>query len=239
LRLLRCGAIDAAICGGSEACVLPITIAGFTQMGALSKRATPPESASRPFEAARDGMVIAEGAATLVLEREDTARRRDAPMLAEVMGYGASVDTFHATQPAPDGRGAISSMREALLAARLNADEIDYINAHGTGTRANDLAETLAIKSLFGQHAYTVPVSSTKSMTGHMLGAAGAFEAVVAIQSIHHSMIAPTINLDVADPACDLDFVPHHARERRVRRALSNSFGFGGQNASLVFGALY
>jgi 3-oxoacyl-[acyl-carrier-protein] synthase II len=237
-RLVRLGAVDAMVCGGSEACVTPVAIAGFARMGALSKRNDAPEQASRPFAVDRDGFVMAEGAGMFVLEREDYARKRGARIFGRVCGYGASADAFHATQPSPDGRGAIGAMRGALESAGITPEQVDYINAHGTGTRYNDIVETAAIKSVFGSRALELPVSSTKSMTGHMLGGAGGFEAAVSILAILHSAIPPTINLDTPDPACDLDFVPLRGREQRLRYVLSNSFGFGGQNATLLLGAM-
>jgi 3-oxoacyl-[acyl-carrier-protein] synthase II len=207
-------------------------------MGALSKYNTQPQRASRPFAADRDGFVLAEGAGMVVLEREDLARKRGAPLLARLCGYGASADAFHTTQPHPEGRGAVASIQAALRGAALLPEQIDYINAHGTGTRQNDAVETLAIKQALGSRALTVPVSSTKSMTGHMLGGAGAFEAVVSVLAILRSAVPPTINLEQPDPACDLDYVPLQGRESRLRYVLSNSFGFGGQNVSLVFGSM-
>lgn len=238
LRLIESGVVDAAICGGAEACVLPITIAAFARMGALSRRNDAPKRASRPFDLDRDGFVLAEGGGILVLERADAARRRDASALCKLLGYGASADAHHPTQPAHDGRGAMKAMRDALSSAGMTVDQVDYINAHGTGTRYNDVVEAAAIRRLFQGHERRVLVSSTKSMTGHMLGGAGAFESVTCVLSIINGCVPPTINLDSPDPECDLDFVPHRGRSARVRSALSNSFGFGGQNASLLFGAL-
>jgi 3-oxoacyl-[acyl-carrier-protein] synthase II len=228
---------QAMLAGGSEAAIIPIAVAGFSSMRALSTKNSDPKKASRPFDAQRNGFVMGEGAAVLVLESLEFAQRRGAPILAEVVGYGATADAYHLTAPDEDGENIERAMRLALHQAHLKPQDIDYINAHGTSTRLNDATETRAIKSLFGKYAYKVPISSTKSMLGHMIGAAGAIEAVVSVLTIQHGIIPPTINLDVPDPECDLDYVPNVARQRKVRTVMSNSFGFSGHNASLVFAA--
>jgi 3-oxoacyl-[acyl-carrier-protein] synthase II len=224
--------------GGAEAPVVPIGIATFNSMHALSTRNDEAEKASRPFDATRDGFVIGEGAGMLLLEDLDHARSRGARIYAEVVGYGATADASHVTAPPDGGIGAVKAMRMALKDANLEPTDIDYINAHGTSTQLNDRAETQAIKAAFGERAYRVPISSTKSMTGHLLGAAGAIEAIVCILTIRDSTIPPTINLNHPDPDCDLDFVPNYARKSDVRSALSNSLGFGGHNATLIVRAL-
>ena len=234
-RYLRDGTVDVMVAGGSEAALTPLSVSAFARMGALSRRNDEPERASRPFDANRDGFVFGEGAAVLIMERREVAEARGAPILASISGYGASSDAFHVTQPDPEGKGAALAMRAALADAQANADELDYINAHGTSTNYNDRIETVAIKSVLGNEAKRIPVSSTKSHTGHMLGAAGAVEAAVCVLAIHRGVIPPTINLEEPDPECDLDYVPEGPREMDVRIALSNSFGFGGQNACLVF----
>ena len=234
-RYLRDGTVDVMVAGGSEAALTPLSVSAFARMGALSRRNDEPERASRPFDANRDGFVFGEGAAVLIMERREVAEARGAPILASISGYGASSDAFHVTQPDPEGKGAALAMRAALADAQANADELDYINAHGTSTPYNDRIETVAIKSVLGNEAKRIPVSSTKSHTGHMLGAAGAVEAAVCVLAIHRGVIPPTINLEEPDPECDLDYVPEGPREMDVRIALSNSFGFGGQNACLVF----
>ncbi len=231
---IRLGRADAVITGGSEAAVTPVGIAGFAAMKALSTRNHQPERASRPFDLDRDGFVLGEAAATLVLEEREFALRRGAPVLAELAGYGATADAYHITQPHPSGDGAVRAMQAAIADAGLSAADIDYVNAHGTSTPPNDRVETHALKRVFGP---TVPlVSSTKSMTGHTLGAAGALESVFCILAIQTSVVPPTINLDTPDPACDLDYVANKARLADVRYAMTNSLGFGGHNASLVFG---
>jgi len=234
MRKIERGDADVIFAGGSEATVTPLGVAGFAAMKALSKRNDDPERASRPFDASRDGFVVAEGAGVLVLESLEHARGRRARIYAELAGYGQSSDAHHITQPEPNGRGAIRSMTAALNDAGLDSDAIKYINAHGTSTSAGDAAETKAILKVFGEHAHRLWVSSTKSMTGHMLGAAGAVEAAVCALAIHHGQVPPTINLDTVDPACTLDYVPHTSRAGSVDVALSNSFGFGGTNVSLV-----
>jgi 3-oxoacyl-[acyl-carrier-protein] synthase II len=209
-------------------------IGGFAAMRALSTRNDEPQRASRPWDRDRDGFVVGEGAGILVLEELEFARRRGARILAEVVGYGMSADAYHITQPAPDGAGAVRAMQAALQDAGVSPAEISYVNAHGTSTGPNDRNETAALKSAFGEAAYQVPVSSTKSMTGHLLGAAGALEAMFCVQAIRDGWIPPTVNLDNPDPDCDLDYVPHVKREHHVDLALSNSFGFGGHNATLI-----
>ena len=234
-EVIRQGRADVMLTGGTEAGISPLGLAGFCVMKALSTRNEEPEKASRPFDAQRDGFVPAEGAAILVLESEEHALRRGARVLAEVAGYGVTSDAFHLVQPDEMGEGAALAMRAALADAGVTHEEVDYINAHGTSTPLNDAIETLAIKRVFGEKAYRTPISATKSMIGHGLGAAGAMEAVACIQSILTGTIHPTINLEFPDPACDLDYVPWVARRQEVRVVLSNSFGFGGQNACVVF----
>ena len=234
-RLIRYGDADVMIVGGSEAPIIPTAVAGFSSMKALSTRNDEPEKASRPFDRDRDGFVMGEGAAVLVLEEYEHAMRRGAKIYAELVGYGATADAYHITAPCVDGEGAIKCMLRALKDARLSPDEVDYINAHGTSTKLNDAVETLAIKKVFGERAYKIPVSSTKSMIGHLLGAAGAIEAVATIMTIHTGIIHPTINYENPDPECDLDYVPNEARKKEVNVAISNSFGFGGHNVCLVF----
>jgi 3-oxoacyl-[acyl-carrier-protein] synthase II len=233
-EIIRRGDAQVMIAGGAEAPLTPISIAGFNAAGALSVRNDAPQKASRPFDAQRDGFVMGEGAAVLVLESLDHALKRNANILAELAAYGATSDAFHITQPAQDGEGGAKAMLMALRKAGLTPKDIDYINAHGTSTSMNDKCETMAIKAVFGEDAYRVPVSSTKSMMGHMIGAAGAIEAVVCILAIQHGVIPPTTNLENADPECDLDYVPNVARQQRVRAAMSNSFGFGGHNSVLI-----
>ncbi len=232
---IRRGMADVVITGGCEAPILSMSVAAFSAARALSTRNDEPERASRPFDAQRDGFVVGEGGIILVLESLDHALRRDVPILAEVVGYGATADAFHITAPAPEGEGAARSMKMALDRAGLKPSDVDYINAHGTSTPLNDIAETQSIKAVFGEHAYKVPISSTKSMVGHLLGAAGAIEAVATIQAIVSGVIHPTVNYEYPDPECDLDYVPNQAREAHVGVALSNSLGFGGHNVTLVF----
>jgi len=231
---IRLGRADAMVCGGSEAAVTPVGIAGFAAMKALSTRNHEPERASRPFDMDRDGFVLGEAAATLVLEEREFALRRGAPVLAELAGYGATADAYHITQPHPTGDGAVRAMQAAIADAGISPGDIGYVNAHGTSTPPNDRVETLALKRVFGDRMPLV--SSTKSMTGHTLGAAGALESVFSILAMQHSLVPPTINLDHPDPACDLDYVPNRARSAEIRYAMTNSLGFGGHNASLVFG---
>jgi 3-oxoacyl-[acyl-carrier-protein] synthase II len=234
-RLIRYGDADVIIVGGSEAPITPTAVAGFSSMKALSTRNDEPEKASRPFDRDRDGFVMGEGAAVLVLEEYEHAMRRGAKIYAELVGYGATADAYHITAPCVDGEGAVKCMLRALEDAKLSPDEVDYINAHGTSTKLNDAVETLAIKNVFGERAYKIPVSSTKSMIGHLLGAAGAIEAVATIMTIHTGIIHPTINYENPDPECDLDYVPNEARKKEVNVAISNSFGFGGHNVCLAF----
>ncbi len=235
-ELIRSGRADVVITGGTEAGISPIGLAGFCAMRALSTRNDEPQKASSPFDLHRDGFVPAEGSAILVLERLDRARARGAPLLAEVLGFGASSDAFDLVQPDEMGEGAARCMRWTLRDAGLQPADVDYINAHGTSTQLNDASETMAIKRAFGETAYSIPISSTKSMIGHGLGASGALEAVAAIQAIRTGTIHPTINYETVDPACDLDYVPQTARRAEVRTVLSNSFGFGGQNACILLG---
>jgi 3-oxoacyl-[acyl-carrier-protein] synthase II len=233
-NLLRVGAIDVVLAGASEATINPLGIAAFDRLGALSRRNQDYSMTPQPFDKNRDGLVIGEGAAVLVLERESHARQRGASILAELAGYAATADAYHITAPSEDGAGGAAATRLALEEAQVNPDEVDYINAHGTATDLNDASETRAIKAAFGDLAYNIPVSSTKSMTGHMMGATGALEAIVCVQAIRESLLPPTLHYETPDPDCDLDYVPNHARQVRVRVALSNAFGFGGHNAVLV-----
>ena len=233
--LLRRGGADVAIAGGSEAAISPIGIAGFNACKALSKRNDEPQRASRPFDAERDGFVLGEGAGVLVLETLDNATDRGASPIAEMVGYGATADAHHITQPAPGGEGGARAMSLALKDAGVKPDEVDYINAHGTSTPLNDRAETMAMKSVFDEDIYKIPISSTKSMTGHLLGAGGSLEAAITVMAITDRAVPPTINLEFPDPDCDLDYTPHMPKRGRIRTAMTNSFGFGGHNASLVF----
>lgn len=234
-ELIKRDAADVMFAGGSEAVITPLTIGGFCAMKALSTRNDAPQRASRPFDKGRDGFVMGEGAGVLVLEELEHARRRGAKIYGELVGYGMSADAYHVTAPEPEGIGAISSMRLALEDAGLAPEDVDYINAHGTSTPVGDVAETKAIKKVFGDQAYRLAVSSVKSMTGHLLGAAGGVESLATVLSIYHGLIPPTINYDEPDHECDLDYVPNNARQAEVRAALTNSFGFGGTNATLVF----
>ena len=234
-RLIQKGDIDVAIAGGSEAAITPLGVAGFASMKALSTRNDEPQKASRPFDRDRDGFVMGEGAGILVLEEYERAKARGAKIYAELVGYGATDDAFHITSPHECGEGAYECMKLALEDAGIKPEEVDYINAHGTSTPLNDKIETLAIKQLFGEHAYKLKISSNKSMIGHLLGAAAAVEAVATVKTIEEGIIPPTINLENPDPECDLDYVPNKAVEYPVRVALSNAFGFGGTNATLVF----
>ena len=232
---LRRGEMDTVLAGGAEAAICPIGMAGFNACRALSKRNDEPQKASRPFDAKRDGFVLGEGAAVLVLEGLETALKRGATPIAEMVGYGSTADAHHITQPAPDGEGAARAMRLSLQQAGVTPEELDYINAHGTSTPLNDKYETIAMRSVLDEEAYRIPISSTKSMTGHLLGAGGAMEAAICVMAIANWAIPPTTNLEFPDPDCDLDYTPHLPRRGRVRVAMSNSFGFGGHNASLVF----
>ncbi len=234
-RMVALGDADVMIAGGTEAAITPTSMAGFAAAKALSRRNDQPARASRPWDVERDGFVMGEGAGILVLESEEHAKRRGARIYAELAGYGVSGDAHHMTQPAPGGEGAARCMANALRNAQMNPDDIGYVNAHGTSTPLGDLAETMALKAVFGPHANSLMVSSTKSMIGHLLGAAGGVEAVATVKTLFHEIVPPTINLDTQDPECDLDYVPHTAREREVHAAVSNSFGFGGTNGTLVF----
>ncbi|BAE84446.1 beta-ketoacyl-ACP synthase II [Desulfitobacterium hafniense] len=234
MRLIEHGYADVVLCGGTEAPIVPLAFAGFCAMKAMSTEKENPREACRPFDARRSGFVMGEGAGILVLESLEHAQKRQARIYAELSGYGSTCDAYHITSPAPGGAGAIQSMQMALAGAKMRPEEVDYINAHGTGTNANDSAETAAIKALFGEAAQKVAISSTKSMTGHLLGAAGAIEAIACALTIKNSMIPPTINYGEPDPECDLDYVPNEARQKEVQVALSNTFGFGGHNATIV-----
>ncbi len=238
MHTIKRGDADAMIAGATDTVVMPITLAGFINMKGLANDNEHPEKASRPFDRDRTGFVISEAGVILILEELEHARRRDAHIYAELVGYGATDDAFHMFAQAEDGEGAARAMSRALASARLRPDEIDYINAHGTGTPLNDRVETLAIKRVFGSDAYRVAVSSTKSMTGHMMGASGALEGAICALVIERGIIPPTINLETPDPDCNLDYVPHVAREQRVRTALSNSIGLGGHNATIVLQAV-
>ena len=234
-RLIRLGEQDAMIAGGAEAALTPLGLGGFIAMKAVSSQNDPPEKASRPFDRNRDGFVMSEGAGVLVLEELEQARSRGAKIYAELIGYGANSDAYHITAPSPEGEGAVRCIRLALRSGGIDPLEVDYVNAHGTSTPYNDATETLAIKRVFGEHAARMAVSSTKSMTGHLLGAAGGVEAVYSALALHHQCLPPTINYEEPDPECDLDYVPNVPRRAPVRVALSNSFGFGGTNVCLAF----
>ena len=234
-RIIQYGDADAMICGGAEACITPMGIGGFAAMRALSTRNDAPERASRPWDKERDGFVVGEGAGILVLEELQSARRRGARILAEMVGYGMSADAFHVTAPPDNGDGAYRVMRNTMRDAGIEPHQVDYVNAHGTSTEVGDRAETAAIKRAFGDHAYRVAVSSTKSMTGHLLGGAGGVEAGITVMAIRDQVAPPTINYENPDPLCDLDYVPNQARPMKIEYALSNSFGFGGTNGSLMF----
>jgi len=234
-RIIQHGDADVMICGGAEAVISPMGVGGFAAMRALSTRNDEPERASRPWDKARDGFVVGEGAGILILEELETAKRRGARIMAEMVGYGMSADAYHVTAPPENGDGAYRVMRNALRDAGLEPAQIDYINAHGTSTELGDRIETIAIKRCFGDHAYKVAVSSTKSMTGHLLGGAGGLEAGITVMAIRDQVAPPTTNYETPDPECDLDYVPNHARPMRIEHALSNSFGFGGTNGALIF----
>ena len=234
-KIIERGAADMMICGGTEATITPMGIGGFASMKALSTRNDDPAHASRPFDSGRDGFVVGEGAGILILESLEHAQKRGAPILAEIVGYGMSGDAYHITQPASDGDGAYRVMKAAIKDAKLTPQDIGYVNAHGTSTPLGDVIETRALKRVFGDNARNVPVSSTKSMTGHLLGGAGGLEAGISVLALRDQILPPTINLDTPDPQCDLDYVPNHARKASVEYALSNSFGFGGTNAALIF----
>jgi 3-oxoacyl-[acyl-carrier-protein] synthase II len=233
--IIRRGQADAMIAGGAEAGIVEVGMASFCNMRALSRRNDAPQQASRPFDAERDGFVLAEGAGILVLEELEHARRRNAPILAEIVGYGQTADAHHMTEPAPGGEGAARAMAMALANAGLRPDEIQYINAHATSTQAGDGRETDAIKSVFGEYAYKLAVSSTKSMTGHLVGAAGGLESIICIKALCEGFLPPTINLEHADPECDLDYVPNEGRTTALHAVMNNGYGFGGHNVSLVF----
>ncbi|MBN1139268.1 MAG: beta-ketoacyl-ACP synthase II [Anaerolineae bacterium] len=235
--IIQCGAADAMVCGSAEASIVELGIGGFCAMRAMSTHNDDPAGACRPFDLHRDGFVMGEGAGALVLESLEHAQRRGARIYAELTGYGATADAYHLVAPEPDGRGAAEAMRLTLESAQLAPDEIDYINAHGTGTDLNDKIETIAIKTTFGDAAYRIPISSTKPITGHVLGGAGAIEAVISVLALVHNLIPPTINLTTPDPECDLDYVPLVARPAALRAVMSNGFGFGGHNACIVFQA--
>ncbi|WP_411346402.1 beta-ketoacyl-ACP synthase II [Paenibacillus sp. WLX1005] len=237
LRLIRSGDADVVIAGGAEAAINEVALAGFSNATALSERNDNPAGASRPFDAERDGFVMAEGAGIVVLESLRHAQARQAHIYAEVIGYGASSDAYHMVATHPEGRGAVQAMRQALKNAGITPDEVDVISAHATSTSVGDISETKAIKELFGERAYTIPVTANKSITGHMLGAAGGAEAIALVQTLRHGLIPPTINLEHRDEACDLDYVPNTARHADVKIGLSNSFGFGGHNAVIVLKA--
>jgi 3-oxoacyl-[acyl-carrier-protein] synthase II len=235
-KMVQRGAADVILTGGSEACLVPLTVAGFNVMGALSTRNEAPESASRPFDRDRDGFVPSEGAAVLIFEELEHALARGAHVYGEFLGYGASADAYHVSAPAENGAGAVLAMLAALADAGLKPDEIDYVNAHGTSTPLNDKSETAAIKTVFGEHAYRLPVSSTKSLHGHLMGAGGALEALISVKAMTAGLLPATINYETADPECDLDYVPNQPRRAEIRRFMSNSFGFGGHNATVIIG---
>jgi 3-oxoacyl-[acyl-carrier-protein] synthase II len=233
-KIIQRGDADIMVTGGTEACITALSVAGFSSMKALSTRNDEPDKASRPFDKDRDGFVMGEGAGILILEEKEHAIRRGAEIYAEVVGYGMSADAYHITAPAPEGEGAARAIENAIADANIEAKDIDYINAHGTSTLYNDEFETRAIKNIFGDHAYQLAVSSTKSMTGHLLGAAGGIEAIACIMALTKDFIPPTINYTTPDPTCDLDYVPNEGRSKKVRYALSNSLGFGGHNATII-----
>ena len=235
LKTLRLGEADVMVAGGAEATITALSYAGFCSMKAMSTNNDDPQGASRPFDAAREGFVMGEGAGVIVMETLEHAKKRGANILAEIVGYGASCDANHITAPHPEGLGLKSAMARALKSGHINPEEIEYINAHGTSTPYNDKFETKAVKNMFGDHAHKLMMSSTKSMTGHLLGAAGGVETVACVKMLQTGKIAPTINYTTPDPDCDLDYVPNEARDAKISVAMSNSLGFGGQNASLVF----
>ena len=237
-EMIRRDEADIVIAGGSEAPICPIALAGFNSLRALSRHNDDPKKASRPFDRERDGFVLGEGAAILILESHESMEKRGSRPLTEVVGYGATSDAYHITEPSPEGQSAAKAIKLAIQRAGIKPEEIDYINAHGTSTPLNDKQETRAIKAALGEEAYRVPISSTKSMTGHLLGAGGALEAVACVMASQHGTIPPTINLEHADPDCDLDYTPCKARPHRVRTAMSNSFGFGGHNSVLIFSSV-
>jgi len=234
LMMLRSGMIDAAIAGAAEATICSVGVAAFDRVGAMSRRNSDYSMTPQPFDKNRDGLVMGEGAAVLVLERESFAKARGARILAELAGYGATADAFHVTAPHEEGVGGAAAIRMAVESAGANLDEVGYINAHGTGTPLNDKSETRAVKAAFGEHAYNIPISSTKSMTGHMMGATGALEAIFCVQAVREGILPPTIHYETPDPDCDLDYIPNKAREKKITLAISNAFGFGGHNAVLA-----
>jgi 3-oxoacyl-[acyl-carrier-protein] synthase II len=234
-EIIKGGGAKVIIAGGAEAPLMPIIQAAFNSCRALSTKNNGVDSACRPFDAERDGFVLGEGAAVMVLEEANYALERGAPILGEIIGYGATSDAFHLTQPSPDGEGAARALRLAMKRAHVTPDEVDYINAHGTATLLNDRAETQAMKSVFGEHAYRIPISGSKSQTGHLLGASGSLEAIICVLALNHGVVPPTINLTHPDPKCDLDYVPNKARRVKIKTAVSNSFGFGGHNSTLIF----
>jgi 3-oxoacyl-[acyl-carrier-protein] synthase II len=236
MAMIKRGAADVVISGGAEAGLVKLVIAGFSNMGALSQRNDDPQAASRPFDRDRDGFVAGEGATVLILESEEHALARGAKIYGEILGYGASADAYHITAPLTNGEGAILAMQQALGEAGIMPGDVNYINAHGTSTELNDRSETQAIKEVYSEAAYNIPISSTKSMTGHLMGAAGALEALACVKAIQTGCIPPTINYETPDPELDLDYVPNHAREADIQYVMSNSFGFGGHNASIVLG---
>jgi 3-oxoacyl-[acyl-carrier-protein] synthase II len=233
-EMIRVGEADVMLAGGSHSMITPLGISGFNRLTALSQRNDSPTTASRPFDLTRDGFVIGEGAGLIVLEELESAKGRGANIIAELTGYGSTADAYRMTDPHPEGKGAIRAMKDALLDANVNPTDIGYINAHGTSTQANDSAETKAIKAVFGEHAWKVPISSSKSMLGHLIAAAGVVELVITAMALRKGVVPPTSNYQTPDPECDLDYVPNRARQVRFKHALSNSFGFGGQNISLV-----
>ena len=232
--MLKAGMIDAAVAGAAEMTICSVGVAAFDRVGAMSRRGNDYSKAPQPFDKNRDGLVMGEGAAVLILERESHARKRGANILAELAGYGATADAFHVTAPHETGAGGMAAMRMALDSARANDEELGYINAHGTGTTLNDQSETRAVKAAFGERAYQIPISSTKSMTGHMMGATGALEAIFCVRAVREGILPPTIHYETPDPECDLDYVPNQVREKKISLAISNAFGFGGHNAVLA-----
>jgi 3-oxoacyl-[acyl-carrier-protein] synthase II len=234
-KIIQRGDADAMIAGGAESVVTPLAVGGFCAMRALSTRNDEPEKASRPFDKERDGFIIAEGAGVLILEDLEHALKREAKIYAEIVGFGSNADAYHISAPSPNGIGAARCMEVAMKDAKINYEEVDYVNAHGTSTPLNDISETMAMKTVFKDRAKKIAVSSTKSMTGHLLGAAGGVEAIYSILAIKNGVIPPTVNYEIPDPECDLDYVPNTARESKVRVVMSNSFGFGGTNATLIF----
>lgn len=232
--MLRAGMVDAALAGAAEMTICPVGVAAFDRVGAMSRRNDDYSMAPQPFDRNRDGLVMGEGAGVLVLETESHARARGANILAELAGYGATADAYHVTAPHEKGEGGAAAMRMALDSAQANVDDLGYINAHGTGTTLNDQSETRAVKAAFGEKAYGIPISSTKSMTGHMMGATGALEAIFCVQAVREGILPPTIHYQTPDPECDLDYIPNEARERKINLAISNAFGFGGHNAVLA-----